>query len=468
LPSLALLRSQSDDRLVRLASEGHERAFEAIVERYRKPLQRECRRILPEARAEDAVQHAFFAAWTALRRGDEVRELRPWLHRIGHNAALNVARSPGYEYDELQESLRLADAPQDELERRIVMRRTFAGIAALPERQREALLRTALDGTSQEEIARDLGLSHGAVRQLVHRARLALRAAVTAVTPLPLAAWLAAASSRSEPMAQRIAELAAGGAGVGTATAAKVGVAVVVAGGAITGPAAIEDRDAPKRSADPPARADAARPARPHQPVNAAETVPIAAPASWEQADQGPPGGNDGPVTGAGDQRDARDRAEVRERREPERRDRGERDDEREYGDRGYREYEDDDDRDHEDREDRDDDQDRGDRDGRDDREDEDRGHESDEYEDDGRRTRGRGGVDEREGDGDPPRPVWFSDEGQSDPGDGDGEDASDERESDDHELDSEPTAVPVAPPPEEHDEEPEPSEDEDDGDSDD
>jgi hypothetical protein len=42
VPSLALLHSQSDERLLGLAREGHERAFEAIVERYRKPLHRAC------------------------------------------------------------------------------------------------------------------------------------------------------------------------------------------------------------------------------------------------------------------------------------------------------------------------------------------------------------------------------------------------------------------------------------------
>ena len=49
LPSAVLLRTQSDERLAALAREGHERAFEAIVERYRRPLMRACRRVLPEA-----------------------------------------------------------------------------------------------------------------------------------------------------------------------------------------------------------------------------------------------------------------------------------------------------------------------------------------------------------------------------------------------------------------------------------
>jgi hypothetical protein len=35
-----VLRAQTDRRLVGLARDGHDRAFEAIVERYRRPLQR--------------------------------------------------------------------------------------------------------------------------------------------------------------------------------------------------------------------------------------------------------------------------------------------------------------------------------------------------------------------------------------------------------------------------------------------
>src|SRR5215217_7500776 len=212
-PSITLLRTQSDDRLVALARAGHERAFEAIVERYRRPLTRAARRVLPEARAEDALQQALLAAWTALRRGDEVRDLRAWLYRIVHNTALNALRVGGYDYAELEDSLRGSDAPQEEMERRAIVRQTLTGLAALPERQREALLRIAVEGRSQEEVARELGVTEGAVRQLVHRARLTLRAAATAVTPLPLASWAAGAGGAvSAQMSERIAELV-GGAG---------------------------------------------------------------------------------------------------------------------------------------------------------------------------------------------------------------------------------------------------------------
>ncbi|HEX5622066.1 MAG TPA: sigma-70 family RNA polymerase sigma factor, partial [Solirubrobacteraceae bacterium] len=190
-PSLTLLRTQSDERLIALARAGHERAFEAIVERYRKPLLRHGRRLLSsEARAEDAVQQAFMAAWAALERGDDVRHLSGWLHRIVHNAALNSLRGERDDWTELREWLEGAGAPDDEVERREMLRDTLANLAALPTRQREALLRIAVEGESAEEVGSSLGLTEGAVRQLLYRARSALRTAATAVTPWPIASWL--------------------------------------------------------------------------------------------------------------------------------------------------------------------------------------------------------------------------------------------------------------------------------------
>ena len=71
-----------------------------LVERYRGALLRASRRYLPEARAEDALQQAFISAWSALQRGDEVRDLRAWLYRIVHNTTLNQLRVAGYDYAE--------------------------------------------------------------------------------------------------------------------------------------------------------------------------------------------------------------------------------------------------------------------------------------------------------------------------------------------------------------------------------
>src|SRR3954471_13677504 len=238
-PTSVLLRTQSDERLVALARAGHERAFEAIVERYRSALLRASRRYLPEARAEDALQQAFISAWSGLQRGDEVRDLRGWLYRIVHNTALNQLRVSGYDYAELDDALRGSDAPSEVMERRTVMRQTLAGLVALPDRQRDALLRVAVEGRSQEEVARELGVTEGAVRQLVHRARLTLRAAATAVTPLPLATYAAGAAASSgavsTSMAERITEMI-GGAGASAFLAKAGAVAVLATGTAVAVP----------------------------------------------------------------------------------------------------------------------------------------------------------------------------------------------------------------------------------------
>jgi RNA polymerase sigma factor (sigma-70 family) len=232
--SIRLLLTQSDTRLVELSRAGHERAFEALVERYRQALLGYCRRqLLPHERAEDALQQGLLQAWLALREGVEVRHVRPWLYSIVHNTALNMRRC-GYDYVQLSETLCGADAPDEDLDRRIAVREALAGLAALPEMQREALLHTAVDGSSYQETAVVLGLSEGAVRGLVHRARLALRTAVTAVTPSPLLSWMLGSGGADAPLAGRIAEVGAGSGSAGltvgllklAATAATAGVMV--------------------------------------------------------------------------------------------------------------------------------------------------------------------------------------------------------------------------------------------------
>src|SRR3954447_19689736 len=101
LAGSAVLAMQSDERLVKLARSGHERAFDAIVERYRKPLVRYCGRILPESRCEDAVPQALINAHAALTASDDSVQLKPWLFAITRNAALNMLRQNGWTYDQI-------------------------------------------------------------------------------------------------------------------------------------------------------------------------------------------------------------------------------------------------------------------------------------------------------------------------------------------------------------------------------
>lgn len=234
--SVRLLLTQSDARLVQHARAGHERAFEALVQRYRRQLLGYCRRLLlSDERAEDALQQALLQAWVALRNGAEVRDARAWLYRIVHNAAVNALRVSDYDYCKLSESLSGADAPQEDLDRRIAVREALAGLATLPEMQREALLRTAVEGRSHQQVASDLGLSEPAVRGLVYRARAAMRAAAGAIVPPPVIGWALEAGTRGPPMLEPVAGLGAGGGSAGLAGLLVKGGAVAVTAGALAG-----------------------------------------------------------------------------------------------------------------------------------------------------------------------------------------------------------------------------------------
>ena len=166
------------------------------MDRYRRPLLRYLHRLVPGDRAEDVLQAAFVSAWTALREGVAVRDLRPWLYRICHNGAVNALARRSNDDVELHEALRCSSSPVEDLVSRDALRRTLASVAELPERQRAALLAVAVEGRPHGEVARELGMTDGALRQLVHRARSAVRSAVTAVTPAPLMEWLAQQGAR--------------------------------------------------------------------------------------------------------------------------------------------------------------------------------------------------------------------------------------------------------------------------------
>jgi RNA polymerase sigma factor (sigma-70 family) len=243
LLSNQLLRTQSDRRLAALAAAGHDRAFEAIVDRYRKPLQRYLRRLLSEALAEDVLQASFVRAWQALKSGSEVRDLRPWLYRIAHNQAVNALRAASAGLPEVS-GVEAAASTETAVQQRDELRRTLDGIGALPERQRAALVAIAVADRPHADVARELGLSEGALRQLLLRARTALRAAATAVTPYPFVGWL---SAGSDATASRMAEVAAGAGSAGVAF--KAGAAVLAAGAVVAGAPALRDEHPPPRAA---------------------------------------------------------------------------------------------------------------------------------------------------------------------------------------------------------------------------
>ena len=237
----------------------------------------------PGAAAEDAVQQTFINAYRALSSdaGQAPVALRPWLYRVARNAALNVARDPQAELDELPESLDGVRRPDEVVQARERFQRVVGAVNQLPPKQRQVIVRHALDGESHERIASDLGMSAGSIRQLVHRARRTVREAAAALLPTPLLRFL--------PLGADAAEVGSG------AALAKVAVAVVVVGAAGGGAAGVV-----KHEADKPAVAETRK--APERPAaRKAPAVTVARARAWWRARRArAPSGNGSSGSGKG------------------------------------------------------------------------------------------------------------------------------------------------------------------------
>lgn len=234
-----LMAVQSDEALARLTASGSDAAFEILVARHRSALLRDCARIVGEADAEEATQDALLRAHAALRRGGpEILQVRAWLTVIARNAALNILRSRRTRADTVcLELVEPCPGPTEGHpgEGRARLREVVAAVQELPDRQREAIVMHELEGRNLDEIASRMGTSSGAVRQLLHRARTAMRARIGALAGLqPVWGWL------GDPTAGTLAGLGArvgGCAGVAKlcalvlAPATIVGIGVSSSGG---------------------------------------------------------------------------------------------------------------------------------------------------------------------------------------------------------------------------------------------
>jgi RNA polymerase sigma factor (sigma-70 family) len=302
LAGAPLLRAQSDERLVDLVRAGNDAAFEAIVGRYRRPLLRYCSGFMSEARAEDAVQTALVSAYDALRASRGEMYLRPWLYRIAHNAALNALRDRGLHHEELAEETDGVERPDQAFERGERLRDVLAAVSALPDRQRDAMVLRELEGRSYEEIATELGVSGGSVRQLLNRGRNTLRAGMTAVTPVGLLGRVPWGGAPEEAVATRVAELCSAGAGAAVLT--KVCATAIVTGAVVGGVAGAPSGGLEDGKAGPDGRERSARTAQ----ASGQRAARVEEP---ERGDRGPERGKGAAGVGGGD-RDDRDPGEDR------------------------------------------------------------------------------------------------------------------------------------------------------------
>ena len=293
-----VLSTQSDERLVDLVRAGSEPAFETIVERYRGALMRYVSRLLAPERAEDVVQQAFVNAYEAMHRNGAELNLRPWLYRIAHNAALNALRDRGLHHDQLDERIDGVERPDQALERSQGLRELLVAVQALPDRQRDAIVLRELEGRSYQEIALALGVTDGAVRQLLNRARNSLRATAAAITPMPLLTRLASADT-TDPVNARVAELV--GVGGSGALMAKVCATALVTGAVVGGVAVVPDNGRDERRGP----ALGAEPARAAEPSTAEAVSQDAVPDAPSGDRRGDDGGQSGRRGGGADQRAA-------------------------------------------------------------------------------------------------------------------------------------------------------------------
>ena len=171
-----LLRIASDERLVAHVRVGSEEAFEVIYDRHHRAILGFCRHMLGSIEeAEDAVQHAFMAAYRDLMRSDKPIQLRPWLYAIARNRCFTLLKR------RRERPLEHADEPSTEnlssaVQRRQDLRDLLADLAELPDEQRAALVLAELGACSHEEIATVLAVPRDKVKALVFQGRSSLLA----------------------------------------------------------------------------------------------------------------------------------------------------------------------------------------------------------------------------------------------------------------------------------------------------
>lgn len=177
-----------DQQLVERAQRGDKRAFELLVLKYQRKLERLLSRVIRDpGEVEDVAQEAFIKAYRALPnfRGDSA--FYTWLYRIGINTAKNYLISMGRraptstefdseEAESFEEATGLRDinTPEAALMTKQIARTVNETIDSLPEELRTAITLREIDGLSYEEIAQIMSCPIGTVRSRIFRAREAV------------------------------------------------------------------------------------------------------------------------------------------------------------------------------------------------------------------------------------------------------------------------------------------------------
>lgn len=175
----------TDAELVAGALAGDGRAFTRLMRRHKDGLYRFIRRYTGDTdEARDLVQESFTAAWRALKRYDSARAFPTWLRSIALNKCRDwsrrravrrwLTRNEGLDSPVGQALPDGAAGPEAAMAGQDDIDRLERAIAALPDGLKAPLILTAIEGLSQAEAGRVLGLSAKAVEVRVYRARKVL------------------------------------------------------------------------------------------------------------------------------------------------------------------------------------------------------------------------------------------------------------------------------------------------------
>jgi RNA polymerase sigma-70 factor (ECF subfamily) len=169
------------------AGRGDRAAAARLIARHSPRLLTVARRMLGgQAEAEDAVQDAFLKMWThAARWQPGAAKFETWLYRVTLNACYDRLRRRGGE--PLEAAAEMPDTgprPDAGLDDGVLVSAVETALAALPERQRAAILLCHFQDRGNIEAAEIMGLTVEAMESLLARGRRGLKASLAPVKDL--------------------------------------------------------------------------------------------------------------------------------------------------------------------------------------------------------------------------------------------------------------------------------------------
>jgi len=166
------------------ARAGDADAFAALVRRFESPTYHFILRMVRRpAAAEDLSQEVFLRLWQNLDHIDGPDMLPSWLRRVAANAVIDHWRKEDARrrrLDAMREHpiARRVLRPSSRMESEEALTAVRSAVEALPAKLRSILMMRTVEGLSYEELADIFGISVGAVRSRLFRARQELLTAM--------------------------------------------------------------------------------------------------------------------------------------------------------------------------------------------------------------------------------------------------------------------------------------------------